>query len=73
MGLGKTIQVISLIVADIEANREARQLEEDHALAENRDYPPTSTLIVCPLSVVGNWVKQFDVRFAGRPTRPVQC
>jgi SNF2 family DNA or RNA helicase len=62
MGLGKTLQTIALIVSDHVDFREARQLAEDEALAEGRQKPARHTLIVCPLSVVGNWVKQFDVR-----------
>jgi len=61
MGLGKTLQTISLIVDDLTEGREERIRMEDEALALGREPPPKTTLIVCPLSVVGNWVKQFQV------------
>lgn len=44
MGLGKTIQVLARLV-------EKRTPVEEHT----NDDPPGPTLVVCPLSVVGNW------------------
>ena len=74
MGLGKTIQVISLMAAAREAE-DARLaagefiddvsdmstgVQDDAMLAQM--IKTRATLIVCPLSVIGNWVSQMDVR-----------
>jgi SNF2 family DNA or RNA helicase len=51
MGLGKTIQLITLLLHDCE-------------LAAKQGEPmPNSTLIICPMSIVGNWQKEIQ-RFA---------
>ena len=56
MGLGKTLQIIALIISNPDGS----------PLLPNPK-PPSSryssaTLIVCPLSVIGNWTKQLGVR-----------
>lgn len=50
MGLGKTIQSLSLVLADVV------RMEEDIGISR-------PTLIVCPVSVIGNWTKQVDSHF----------
>ncbi|WP_280260038.1 DEAD/DEAH box helicase [Nocardia abscessus] len=50
MGLGKTVQVLALLV---------HERETAEAAAE----PPGPTLLVCPMSVVGNWQREAE-RFA---------
>lgn len=45
MGLGKTLQMLSLIVSDLD--RKPNSFEK-------------TSLIVCPLSVLGNWIKQIE-------------
>jgi SNF2 family DNA or RNA helicase len=52
MGLGKTIQLLALLVAEREA---------DGPPGERR----APTLLVCPMSVVGNWQREAE-RFAPR-------
>eukprot|EP00123_Amoebidium_parasiticum_P011410 comp20695_c0_seq1/m.26967 comp20695_c0_seq1/g.26967 ORF comp20695_c0_seq1/g.26967 comp20695_c0_seq1/m.26967 type:complete len:646 (-) comp20695_c0_seq1:110-2047(-) len=47
MGLGKTITTLSLIAHDL------------HSTADRPAGSPRSTLIVCPLSVIGNWKEQI--------------
>ncbi|WP_159839280.1 DEAD/DEAH box helicase [Nocardia sp. CY41] len=49
MGLGKTVQVLALLVHE----RETPEAAE----------PPGPTLLVCPMSVVGNWQREAE-RFA---------
>ncbi|MEO8690410.1 MAG: DEAD/DEAH box helicase [Solirubrobacteraceae bacterium] len=50
MGLGKTVQLLSLLLA-----------EREHAPRDRKRHPPT--LLVCPMSVVGNWQRETQ-RFA---------
>ncbi|WP_280254177.1 DEAD/DEAH box helicase [Nocardia abscessus] len=50
MGLGKTVQVLALLVHERET-------------AEAAPEPPGPTLLVCPMSVVGNWQREAE-RFA---------
>ncbi|BDU02196.1 DEAD/DEAH box helicase [Nocardia sputorum] len=49
MGLGKTVQVLALLVHERETPEPAE--------------PPGPTLLVCPMSVVGNWQREAE-RFA---------
>src|SRR6266550_3727085 len=49
MGLGKTIQLISLLLHDRSAQNGASQ--------------PGPTLVICPMSIVGNWHRELQ-RFA---------
>ncbi|MDI6885807.1 MAG: DEAD/DEAH box helicase [archaeon] len=48
MGLGKTIQLIALLLHEREGKREKK---------------PAPTLLICPMSVVGNWQREVE-RFA---------
>ncbi|MBH0777383.1 DEAD/DEAH box helicase [Nocardia bovistercoris] len=52
MGLGKTVQVLALLVHEREAAR-----------ADQGGAAPRPTLLVCPMSVVGNWQREAG-RFA---------
>jgi non-specific serine/threonine protein kinase len=47
MGLGKTIQLLALLVAE-------------RGQARVRTGPPAPTLLVCPMSVVGNWQREAE-------------
>ncbi|MGW2400925.1 SNF2-related protein [Kitasatospora sp. NPDC001664] len=51
MGLGKTVQTLALLAA------------EHHAGATGPPGPPGPTLLVCPMSLVGNWQREA-ARFA---------
>jgi non-specific serine/threonine protein kinase len=55
MGLGKTAQLIGLLVAEREA--------AGRGSAPRRPIRPGPTLVVCPMSVVGNWQREL-ARFA---------
>src|SRR5207248_695558 len=52
MGLGKTAQLLALLVA-----------EREHADATDGTARPAPTLLVCPMSLVGNWQRE-TARFA---------
>ncbi len=51
MGLGKTIQLITLLL-----------LDREHSARQNGS-SPNPTLLVCPMSIVGNWQRELS-RFA---------
>ncbi|KAL1918032.1 uncharacterized protein VTP21DRAFT_3298 [Calcarisporiella thermophila] len=53
MGLGKTLQIIALIVSDPTGKNLVQ-----NPVASDPSYSKT-TLVVVPLSVIGNWVTQF--------------
>ena len=50
MGLGKTIQLLALLLAEREGKRRGRSR-------------PRPTLLICPMSLVGNWQREAE-RFA---------
>jgi superfamily II DNA or RNA helicase len=52
MGLGKTVQLLALLLA-----------EREHAAGGSRRPRLAPTLLVCPMSVVGNWQREAE-RFA---------
>ncbi|MGI8414494.1 MAG: DEAD/DEAH box helicase [Solirubrobacteraceae bacterium] len=55
MGLGKTVQLLALLLA-----------EREHTVngsSERRRKRPSPTLLICPMSVVGNWQREAE-RFA---------
>lgn len=57
MGLGKTVQVLALLVHEREAAASA------HSARVSPEGVPGPTLLVCPMSVVGNWQRETE-RFA---------
>ncbi|MFR9753457.1 DEAD/DEAH box helicase [Nocardia sp. 004] len=59
MGLGKTVQVLALLVHE----RETALSSPAPAAASEVATPPGPTLLVCPMSVVGNWQREA-ARFA---------
>jgi len=69
MGLGKTIQVLSLILADSLQPPIFYPTEQCNTAPLPQSQQPArthinwgkTTLIVCPLSVVGNWTTQIEV------------
>ncbi|MHB1583523.1 MAG: DEAD/DEAH box helicase [Acidimicrobiales bacterium] len=65
MGLGKTVQVIGLHLH----RREALGHRKDAGRRRRKDPVPSTTLIACPTSLLGNWVRELQ-RFApGVPVR----
>ncbi len=64
MGLGKTIQLISLLLHEregsLEKNGNGKVKAKEHEPQTGKVGP---TLLVCPMSVVGNWSKEL-ARFA---------
>lgn len=54
MGLGKTVQLIALLL---------REREQDQAQAREQGGSRKPVLLVCPVSVVGNWRRELE-RFA---------
>lgn len=60
MGLGKTIQTLGLILSNPPKNRIYRAGEGRKPLTQvNLDHP-VCTLIVCPVSVMTNWIEQIN-------------
>jgi SNF2 family DNA or RNA helicase len=63
MGLGKTVQLLSLLSSGGTASRAARQDEtwSEHAkpgfVPDETDFP---TLLICPMSLVGNWQRESE-------------
>jgi non-specific serine/threonine protein kinase len=53
MGLGKTVQLLALIAHDLEAEIAASQRQERQPAQQ-----PGPTLLVCPMSLVGNWQRE---------------
>ena len=51
MGLGKTFQIISLILHDICENKNNNLENNNESMA---------TIIICPLSVMSNWESQIE-------------
>ncbi|KAF3885330.1 MULTISPECIES: DEAD/DEAH box helicase [Nostocales] len=54
MGLGKSLQVIARVVQEREERESQKEKEEG-----NFSLSPSSTLIIAPTSVVGNWQKEI--------------
>ncbi|MGC8633292.1 MAG: SNF2-related protein [Candidatus Limnocylindrales bacterium] len=67
MGLGKTAQLLALLVAEREPTAPGAPVEastrEGGPLPDGVPPGPRPTLVVCPMSVVGNWQKEAR-RFA---------
>lgn len=55
MGLGKTVEIIALILANPRGAAGAREVGE----------PGGATLVVCPVSVVGQWVSELRDKTGG--------
>ncbi|MGD0705302.1 MAG: DEAD/DEAH box helicase, partial [Trebonia sp.] len=51
MGLGKTVQLLSLIWAERSKQRDVR---------EDPDFPALPTLLICPMSLTGNWQREAE-------------
>ncbi|WP_028479178.1 DEAD/DEAH box helicase [Nocardia sp. CNY236] len=62
MGLGKTVQVLALLMYERENATPRPAAEEVTGPAELAE-PPGPALLVCPMSVVGNWQREA-ARFA---------
>lgn len=60
MGLGKTIQTLGLILSNPPPNRIYRAEGGRNPLAPVNLDEPVCTLIVCPVSVMTNWVEQIN-------------
>ncbi len=65
MGLGKTIQLIALLLHERERGEQGLTAPEKDETPENYSLlmRPGPTLLVCPMSVVGNWQREL-ARFA---------
>ncbi|KAI9591356.1 P-loop containing nucleoside triphosphate hydrolase protein [Syncephalis fuscata] len=72
MGLGKTLQTIALLLTDpsgypiITPNKDTM----DRNTGTSKDYCNT-TLVVCPLSVIGNWETQLTTMAADADSSPL--
>jgi SWI/SNF-related matrix-associated actin-dependent regulator of chromatin subfamily A3 len=58
MGLGKTVQTLGLILSNPPMNHVYGKSRQP--LGEVRLQEPVCTLIVCPVSVMSNWVSQIE-------------
>ncbi|MGH3207818.1 MAG: DEAD/DEAH box helicase, partial [Trebonia sp.] len=50
MGLGKTVQLLAVLWAE----------RMDHALVRDNSARPAPTLLICPMSLVGNWQREAE-------------
>jgi SNF2 family DNA or RNA helicase len=57
MGLGKTLQVLTLLLKIRQENAGNRVCEQSHINNETTDKQPPS-LVICPTSLIGNWFKE---------------
>ncbi|MFC1415794.1 SNF2-related protein [Streptacidiphilus cavernicola] len=63
MGLGKTVQTLALLAVEHAAARETARGASPEASRGTGLPSPGPTLIVCPMSLVGNWTRECE-RFA---------
>ncbi len=69
MGLGKTVQLLALLLAEREHADRRANVAQSNGGAQKRTAPQTRrkrlapTLLVCPMSVAGNWEREAQ-RFA---------
>ena len=56
MGLGKTIQLIALLLCE-RTNNKGKKGRKGKAKLKSK---PKPTLIICPMSVLGNWCKELE-------------
>lgn len=61
MGLGKTVELIAFLLRQREETAAGKMAQDDSPSAEQGGHKPT--LLICPLSVAGNWQKEME-RFA---------
>ena len=61
MGLGKTVQTLGLILSNPPKNRvyEPKTVRKPLAALDHSS-DPICTLIVCPVSVMSNWIEQIN-------------
>lgn len=59
MGLGKTVQTLGLILSNPPKNRTYGKARKPLAPVIDTD-EPECTLIVCPVSVMSNWIEQIE-------------
>ncbi|XP_074961778.1 transcription termination factor 2 [Phalacrocorax aristotelis] len=66
MGLGKTVTMIALILAQKQLKTEKRKEKLGIWLSKNDStvVPSSSTLIICPASLIHHWKKEIDRRVA---------
>uniref|UniRef100_A0A8C0B679 Helicase like transcription factor n=1 Tax=Buteo japonicus TaxID=224669 RepID=A0A8C0B679_9AVES len=62
MGLGKTLTTIALILTNFQDSKPlpVEKITSDKFYEKYSDDGPRATLIVCPLSVLSNWIDQFE-------------
>jgi len=56
MGLGKTIELIAFLLNERQA--EAKSKSKSKSKADTKAQSPGPTLLICPMSVVGNWMRE---------------
>jgi SNF2 family DNA or RNA helicase len=62
MGLGKTVELIAFLLREREHGRETERKTDREKEDRSKD-PLKPALLICPLSVAGNWQKELE-RFA---------
>ncbi|MCP9488875.1 MAG: SNF2-related protein [Solirubrobacteraceae bacterium MAG38_C4-C5] len=60
MGLGKTIQLLALLLAEREAQVDGAKTANGARVPRRRRVGPT--LLICPMSVAGNWQREAALR-----------
>ncbi|XP_026288478.1 transcription termination factor 2 [Frankliniella occidentalis] len=81
MGLGKTLQIIALILKEREEEKkERKEKEEDENLSQSEngsesdfDDRPRLTLIVCPLSLMDQWVNEITKFVSSEHEERLSC
>ncbi|GAA3026061.1 hypothetical protein GCM10017559_59870 [Streptosporangium longisporum] len=63
MGLGKTVSTLSLLLSERESTRPGESERPGGGERPGGDGVPGPTLLVCPMSLIGNWQKETS-RFA---------
>ena len=58
LGLGKTVEIISLVLSMPASNRAAAAVASEDVVDERVG----GTLVVCPVSLVGQWKKEIELR-----------
>ena len=60
MGLGKTIELIAFLLHEHEARAMANKREVDGKGGGTGSGSLSPTLLICPMSVAGNWQREFE-------------